>query len=562
MSASHMHSPSLRAQLALWFGSLAALLAAALSLVLGSMLSRETQAAESSALHAVARNVATSLADDLRKNLRGVEVLSKSASIWKDGLASPAVDAMIARVQAVNPDYSWIGVADNDGMVRAASGGLLLGADAHARPWFIPGGQRATVGDVHSAKLLANLLPPTRTGEPRRFVDFAAPIAPAATRLGVLVIHGSWEWADSVVSKLLPDDAPARQVGVFIFDRKGEMIYAQGGRLPDFVSAGQRLPSAPSEAASTVTWRDGADYLTSAARLPVLSATNDLGWTITVREPKAIALAPTARAQRAAIAIGISTATFAIAIAWLLAGRLARPLARISGAARLVALGSSSGIPRQAGSREIEDLSGALEAMTDKLVSAKRELEARVQERTEALTIANEELARLARHDPLTGLPNRRAFEEHAHMLVAAARRSGEALSVAIVDADHFKRVNDTYGHAVGDATLVAIAGALRGCLREADLVARVGGEEFALLLPGADGAGALIVAEKMVELMRCLKIPDVGHITVSCGAAQMDVATGTIADALARADLALYRAKQAGRDRAALDEPAVALAQ
>ena len=558
MRDSSKRSPSLRAQLALAFGSLAALLAALLSFTFGSMLSRGTEASEGASLRAVARNVATALSDDMRKSIRGVEVLSKSAPIWKDGLASPAVSAMIARVQAVNPDDSWIGVVDNDGIVRSASGGILVGADARARPWFAPGSQRATVGDVHPAKMLANLLPPTRTGEPRRFVDFAAPINPAGTRLGVLVIHGSWEWVDAVAAKLLPEGAAERHVEVFIFDRQGAMIYAEGGRLPKFLAAGQRLPaSAPSTAAATLPWLDGSDYLTSAWRLPAISQDNDLGWTIAVREPDSIARAPALRAERAALAIGVAAAGLAIAMAWLLAARLSRPLARISKAAGLVAEGLAGSIPPQDGSREVEDLSGALGAMTEKLVAAKRDLEERVRERTEELSAANAELARLARLDPLTGLPNRRSFDERAEMLVAAARRSREPLAVAIVDADHFKLVNDRHGHPAGDATLVAIASALRGCLREADSVARIGGEEFALLLPGADGAGAMVVAEKIVERMRGLDIPGVGRVTVSVGAAAMDVASGSVADALARADQALYRAKREGRDRAALDDGA-----
>ena len=242
-------------------------------------------------------------------------------------------------------------------------------------------------------------------------------------------------------------------------------------------------------------------------------------------------------------------------MAWLVAGRLSRPLARISRAAGLAADGRAGSISRQGGSREIEDLSSALGAMTEKLVAAKRNLEERVRERTEELSAANAELSRLARHDPLTGLPNRRAFGELADVLLAAARRSCEPLSVAIIDADHFKRVNDAHGHAAGDATLVAIAAALWTCLREVDSVARIGGEESALLLPGADGAGALVVAQKVVERMRELRIPVVGRVSVSCSAAEMDPASGSLADALARANKALYRAKQTGRNRAALDD-------
>lgn len=562
MSPRARTSPSLRVQLAVGFGSLAALLAAALSIALGSMVARATQSAEERSLRSVARNVATTLSDDMRKNLRGVEVLSKSAAIWREGLASPSVDAMIARVQAVNTDYSWIGVVDNQGIVKAASGGLLVGADAHGRPWFEPGGRAAAVGDVHPAKMLASLLPPTRTGEPRRFVDFAAPIKPGADKLGVIVIHGSWEWADSVVAKLLPDDAAQRRIEVFIFDRKGEMIYAQGGRLPKFLSAGQRLPaSSPSAPVSTSAWLDGESYMDAQQRAPAVSATNDVGWTVVAREPEPVAMAPARLAERTALTVGAAAAAFAVALAWLLAARLSRPLARISKAARSVADSRAGSIPFQAGSREVEELSRSLSAMTERLVAAKRELEDKVRSRTEELSQANAELARLARLDPLTGLPNRRAFDERSDMLMAAARRAREPISVAIVDADHFKRVNDVHGHAAGDATLVAIAAALRGCLREQDAVARLGGEEFAVILPGSDAEGALVVARKIVERVRALAIPAVGTVTVSCGAALVDPGRG-IAEALGRADRALYRAKADGRDRAAFDDADVPLAQ
>ncbi|MET0383654.1 MAG: diguanylate cyclase [Burkholderiaceae bacterium] len=546
-------SSSLRAQLALTFGALALGLAAFLSIALGVMLSLQTEDAEGTALRTISKNVAHALAEDLRKNSRSVEVLAVSPAIWKDGLTSPAVQSLLARLQAVNPDHSWIGVVDNAGIVRAATGNLLVGRDVRERPWFVPGSRGTYVGDVHTAKLLAAYLPPLANGEPRRFVDFAAPILLNGEHLGVLTIHGSWDWTDGVVQKLAPDRADELGIETFIFDRSGTMIYASKGRLAKFIAAGQRPPSVPGDAKSA-TWRDGVDYLTAAYRLPATSESIDLGWTIITRQPTAIAFADARHGQAAALGLGTVAAALAVMLAWTLASRLSRPLATIAKAARLVTEGTASTIPAQRGSREVTELSAALNDMTAKLIAAKLELEERVRARTAELVHANAELDRLARQDPLTGLPNRRAFDERAAYLVSAARRRASALSIVLVDADHFKRVNDVHGHAVGDATLVAIAGELRAQLRESDMVARIGGEEFAVLLPHTDGAGALRVAEKIVEAMRSLEIPVVGHVTVSCGAAEIAMPGGDAAEALERADRALYRAKHGGRDQAALD--------
>jgi diguanylate cyclase (GGDEF)-like protein len=165
---------------------------------------------------------------------------------------------------------------------------------------------------------------------------------------------------------------------------------------------------------------------------------------------------------------------------------------------------------------------------------------------------ANAELGRLATLDPLTGLANRRHFFATAAEEVARARRYGRPLSVLIADIDHFKRVNDTYGHAAGDAALQAAALSLAQCLRATDLAARFGGEEFVALLTetGIDGAAAL--AERFRVLLASTDIVHEGksfRVTVSIGvSAWMPVEDG-IARAIDRADAALYRVKDTGRD-------------
>ncbi|HSD21342.1 MAG TPA: GGDEF domain-containing protein [Anaeromyxobacter sp.] len=163
-----------------------------------------------------------------------------------------------------------------------------------------------------------------------------------------------------------------------------------------------------------------------------------------------------------------------------------------------------------------------------------------------------EALAALARRDPLTGLANRRAFEEALAREVARAARDEAPLAVIALDVDHFKRVNDAYGHAAGDEVLAEVAARAAHALRAGDLLARVGGEEFAALLPGASLEAAAEAAERVRARIGAAPIV-AGEarlaVTVSAGLAAL--APGEEGAALlARADGRLYAAKRAGRDR------------
>jgi len=167
----------------------------------------------------------------------------------------------------------------------------------------------------------------------------------------------------------------------------------------------------------------------------------------------------------------------------------------------------------------------------------------------------NHELAliQLSRHDPLTGAANRRYFFERAEQEFLRARRYQHPLSVALLDIDHFKQVNDEHGHAAGDEVLRHLSHHSRELLRDADLFARIGGEEFSILMPSTNVHGARrlmdrlrqVIADKVVELGgRRLQV----HF--SAGVTQLRGDDQSIEDCLRRADEAMYRAKQAGRNR------------
>jgi diguanylate cyclase (GGDEF)-like protein len=171
---------------------------------------------------------------------------------------------------------------------------------------------------------------------------------------------------------------------------------------------------------------------------------------------------------------------------------------------------------------------------------------------------ASEKMSELVLTDPLTGLGNRRHFDQTLQSEWDRAAREEHALAVLMVDIDHFKAYNDSRGHAAGDKCLKAVAGALKEhCARPGDIVCRWGGEEFAVILPDTDLPGATHVARDIVTKVGELRIEHGGsgagaHVTVSAGAAAAIPSHGGAAHGLVeKADAALYAAKHAGRNRA-----------
>jgi len=179
------------------------------------------------------------------------------------------------------------------------------------------------------------------------------------------------------------------------------------------------------------------------------------------------------------------------------------------------------------------------------------------------LTEAHRELAKLARTDPLTDMPNRRAFFEHAAEALTSLRLSGEHATLMILDADHFKDLNDNYGHGTGDAALQLIASQLGRCLRRTDLACRLGGEEFAVLLPSMTSEEAGKMAVRIVEAVSSepLVLKDcIVELSISCGYA--DTRTSHDLKRLYKdADDAMYAAKAAGRNRALRFAPGLSIA-
>lgn len=232
-----------------------------------------------------------------------------------------------------------------------------------------------------------------------------------------------------------------------------------------------------------------------------------------------------------------------------------RPVRRLIEATRSFAAGDMTARAAVAGDDELADLGGTFDHMAGQIALHTYRLEEEIRARTRDLEEANRRLEALAVTDGLTGLFNRRRFEEVLDLEVRRAQRMGTSLSLLMMDVDHFKIYNDTHGHPAGDEVLRTLARLVRERVRATDIACRYGGEEFVVILPGTSRTDALILANDLRLIVEAHPFeheeaqPE-GRLTISIGVATYP-ADATDEVALVRAaDQALYRAKQNGRNR------------
>jgi diguanylate cyclase len=541
---------SFRLQVALLFGIVAMVLVLAMSVMIDKLIVEHVAEDQGEALQALAHSTGALLGDGLHERLREIDLLSRSPDVTNNGTDKARIDAVLDRVQRSRPQYSWIGLAVPGGSVMSATGNLLIGKDVHTRPWFEHAQQAPYLGDVHEAKLLAKLLPPSQTGEPLRFVDFAAPVKdPQGALIGVLGAHANWDWVREVVDTLRSRRAKDKGVLVFILNKEGKIIHRPLGQEGQTEPAhGRPLP--PDH--GIVAWSDGVRYLTATAHVDHPDPRIQLGWTIVVRQPEALAMHAATIVRHTMWIMSATAAVLAMLLSWAMASRLSTPLQRIAQAARRIQQGDfDAHLPQAEGSSELRNLSDSLRGMTDSLQQHQRELEERVRERTAELQRANAELEILARKDGLTGLFNRRAAEDRMQEEASRHRRNEKPMCLVMADIDYFKRINDEFGHAAGDEALKAVAHYLDRHCRGTDFIARFGGEEFLLLLPETPLEGALQLTDKLRAGIAEMNVPGVGRVTISMGVAQSTQAHRVLMPELLKAaDEALYSAKAAGRNR------------
>lgn len=253
------------------------------------------------------------------------------------------------------------------------------------------------------------------------------------------------------------------------------------------------------------------------------------------------------------LAIMLSGLLLASWLSLKIASGVTRPIQHISETVAKIGRGQLSARVDYDSAGVLSLLESGINDMAEKMAVAQSDLQHRIDSATEALRQQKEAAEALARTDVLTGLANRRAFDEVAEFEIQRAVRYGTPLALMMSDLDHFKAINDTHGHHVGDEVLKNFARVLTTSVRGIDLAGRWGGEEFVVLMPGTGLEEALQVAERMrLEVAGAPTRVDgkTCGVTASFGVAELLPDTPTMDSLLGRADAALYRAKKNGRNR------------
>lgn len=476
---------------------------------------------------------------------------------------SPAAARVaLESLQQTFPDYAWIGIANADGRVIASTMGLLEGNDVSARPWFIAGQAGVRASDYHPALLLDKLLP--HSPDPWRFVDVSTPVFSQEGELfAVLGLHLSWDWARRQARKLL---TPAlREYGAEILVVRADgtvMLGPQELVETKLDTASLRRAASGDTGAVRETWPDGRTYLTGFSRTGQVGNDASLHWSVLVRQAEDKALDGAAELQRRMLMWSALLGLVLVGGAAWLARRLTRPMAELGEAIERVTEAAEAGkelpsIPHIQGfheanmlSRTMRDLVASEAAYRDALQAMNEALESKVAARTA-------ELQALLLRDVLTGLPNRRALLEALPEAMSRVRRVERPAALLFIDMDGFKAVNDNHGHEEGDELLRQFGARLAGAVRKTDMVARLAGDEFVVVLEMlADVGDAEDTARKLLD---CVRLPYGLRTTTVTVGASIGVAVFGPGDQpdldgwLARADHAMYAAKRGGKNAVAL---------
>jgi diguanylate cyclase (GGDEF)-like protein len=474
--------------------------------------------------------------------------------LWRDDPAD--LRRALEQLQSTFSDLAWIGFADVDGKVLAATGGLLEGKSVASRPWFKEGLQRLAIGDVHEAVLLASLLAQRENNEPYRFVDLAFPVKDAGGKLlGVLGGHLNWDWASQLIGDVEANDGDT-DTRLSIVDKNGVVLVGpdkgatryNGEQLARILKARQGTFAETSGDQRVLT----AFYLGTGHR-----EYQGLNWIVTASQPAGVALAAAISSAKIILGIGVLAALIGLALSVIISRRVARPIIAITQEADRIgrALGPTM-LARQSGSIEVVQLSRALRSLLRRIGFAEeRTKEAELRATENAMQFKDDmvKLQKMADTDYLTGLMNRRAFLTVAEDTVEFCRRYKRGMATLMIDIDHFKKINDTYGHPAGDDVIKRIAAIIDQSIRTTDKAARFGGEEFVVLLREIDQETVMLLAERIRVTIEETTIDHGGtriSATVSIGVAINADGDRDVQDIIERADQSLYVAKKTGRNR------------
>ena len=437
---------------------------------------------------------------------------------------------------------------DGDRLVRVGRDQLQMKGDLP----YVRAASRLPHGTTYISRFAINHEPGIHSGLGKPTAQLAMPVVDSQRRVvGVVVINVDLDATFGLLSADIPSDYQlflANSEGDFLMHPDPGRAFAfdrgPAARLQDEFPATRKLTEARAEQelieAGTGRYAD-APLVAAFLSRPIAVASAEERLVIGLAVPKARVLAQAEQLGRTTLKIVLGLYLVCILLAVLVARAVTRPINLMSVLVRRFAEGHQS-------DRLHTDRQDEIGVLARSFYNMQNQINFQMDE----LRQSRQELEHLARHDLLTGLPNRRLFDEHMEQALSTSRREIEQLALMFIDIDHFKPINDLLGHAIGDLLLKEIAGRIRMAVRESDIPARIGGDEFVVLLQNVQQRqDALTVAEKIrTAIMQSFEVE--GHrlsVSASIGIALYPDDGNELLELSVRADKAMYVAKEQGRN-------------
>lgn len=466
------------------------------------------------------RVYANKLADSVEGFLQSAhQQLAYSAGVVAERFGDePLLESEAERLRMQTNSFNSVMIADDQGWVRATSPDTL---QIKGRQLDSPGvlealRERGPTISLPYVAVSGNLL-----------VFMSSPIVDRTGRYRGFVGGSIYLKQESILRSLLGEHYYRDGSYLYVVDRSRRLLYH-----PDKARLGQQVGANPVIDA-VLRGERGQQRLFNSQNVDMLAGYADVPsahWGVVAQRPVQSALAALDGLMKGVIYKTAPLAIVLMGLIWWSAWLIARPLWQLAdGARHMDRPGTADGL-RQVRSWYFE---------TSELRRAM----------LLGVNLLHQKIGKLhrdVRTDPLTGLDNRRGLDIALTLWQAEQR----PFAAVVLDVDHFKKVNDTHGHDAGDLVLQQLAQMMRSCSRDQDVLCRLGGEEFLILLPDVSPTAAAQVAQRLRQLVERTAIEPVGHITISLGVAQWPVQVGDAAQVLKAADHALYQAKQTGRNR------------
>lgn len=511
-----------------------------LSVIIGLYSSYKLQNETGENLSDMAQQISVQLDQFMWNHYHQLDLLEAAHTLVSDGDYNIS-STLIKQLQDSFPSFSWIGITDADGVVKASSGDVLLGSDISGRPVFTEGAKGDFIGDVHDAKLLSDLLP-NPSKEPLRFVDISSPLYDKRGNFkGVLAAHLNWDWAQERVALTSKSFSDSQRIEVLVLSKEYDVLLGPKQLIGE--SLAQTMMHMNENGGrdwAPVTWPDNQRYLTGFITSTGYDDYDGLGWVVVVRQPVNIAYKNIGQLLFLLMASGGFLLLLFLILSAIISRKLTEPLNQLSEVATLLKSGHKVPMPNSNGIYELENLESALTNLFSDL------------NLTDA---ALNKMKTIATTDPLTGLKNRLAFENYIHQCSRTLDRSADSLAILYVDLDGFKIVNDQFGHDIGDQLLIEISKRLTAAVQSNEILSRIGGDEFliALVIPVGVAVSAVdTAAQRIIKEINRPFLYETYKLQVGCsigGSVYPDDSTD-LHTVIKYADKALYYSKSHGKNK------------